>query len=478
MAVKPRFNRRKRNLKRKHERFVVKERKASTNAGASCPDFLYYQTGSTVNAYYPWQIAIEKDPLVVMGRYEAGKALRNVQIPQTYGLGNGKEFIKYERGGPLRSNKEYHFCEHVKSQMVNLPYYACRQSANTWYVGDLTRYGRQASPNIVYDPFDWEMLSKAKEQDLGFSARAYRNLLPRFEGDISLINFIWELKDFKNYVKLIFDLDKILYKGASLVNKVNKAIRRATPFIHEGKGGKLSVTEPTKLVAELNLWWQYEVKPTMNDLSDIASQIQSSAASAQAKYIAEGKAGSHHQHKEVVTRNTDVIGTGNNYYLSNGTNYVVKRVADYQFTYDYQVRSGFDLIKHYWGLELTADAVWNMIPGSFLIDYVYGVSKSLHMMRADKNTSNVQGLYGESVKLQQTQGIHLVSDPRVFAYVVDGVFQHRSNMGGRRLIAGLSHTYYKRQLRDPAKYGIAPPRLKVPSRQQFLNISSLARCFF
>jgi hypothetical protein len=322
------------------------------------------------------------------------------------------------------------------------------------------------------------------ERDEGFSIRAWKTMQPQFEGDVSLINFIWELKDFKKYVKLLFDLDKILHKSAPLLSKIRSALRRMNPATNTTQrvlsptGNKVTWKDPSKLAAEANLWYRFEVLPTLADIAEIANQLSRSAESAQQKYVADGKNGLKRHYSETHQVKDVTYGSLNNYFISNGLVHTTKRVAEYQCTYDYKVRKGMDLIRQHWGLNLTSEAVWNMIPLSFLADYFFSVSKTLHMLRADKNTSAALRLYGESVKFTQSQGGHLVHDPRSIGFVIDGKVIKPLCPRYEVLVAGHEYVLYKRAEVEPRKYGIVAPRFKTPTRQQVYNMVSLARCMF
>lgn len=397
-------------------------------------------------------------------------------------VGSGMDNITYDVSKARKKGDfGYNYCDHLKSQWVNLPYLYCTERTTSTTIVSWARYYRMNTPIFSLEPLRKKRLDVFRERDADFSNRAYRTMLPRLEGDISMINFIWELKDFRKYVKAALDLDRIFHKNSLMLDKARALAKYARGKLPERSGGAKNrhgekLKSISKLAAEVNLWYQYELKPTMSDLADIANTIAQTAEQAQQRFYDDGKNLQKRHYTEVITDSELGIGTGENYRYGTGTAVTLKRVAESQFTYDYRIRKGMDLIKQYWGLNLGAEEAWNMLPGSFLVDYVLGVSKSLALMRNDKNMSLQQGLYGESAKFVQSQGLHLVSSPRVVSFVVDGevIIKHDNRA---TLVAGHHYTWYKRQKCDVNKFGITLPRLKIPSVQQGLNVLSLARCF-
>jgi hypothetical protein len=236
--------------------------------------------------------------------------------------------------------------------------------------------------------------------------------------------------------------------------------------------------EPSRSLAEGWLTLQFAIKPTIKDFMAIAAQTITSAKGAQKKFIEDGIDGKTMHYREPHSRtNACTVGIYNSYWKSTGEQSTLDRNATARMMYSYTSQGTLDAILHYWGLSGTAEAFWNMLPWSFVVDYVLSIGKSLAMARTDPNVCLTEYQYCESAKYISTAGYHAALDPRLSNLVLDGKVIPCTGSGKRLLISGYEDTAYVRIPKDPFK-GPALPRLKLPSNTQMANLGALVRCLF
>lgn len=130
----------------------------------------------------------------------------------------------------------------------------------------------------------------------------------------------------------------------------------------------------------------------------------------------------------------------------------------------------------YWGLSGSMEALWNATPWSFLVDYVYTVGKSIHAMERDPNVNWHVKTWLDTLKYKHVLGHYVNGDPRAKVFVIDGQYMTPNKAHGT-LLSGVEGSIYTRKVSQPIA-GIAAPRLRGPSLQQWFNVAALARCFF
>lgn len=142
-----------------------------------------------------------------------------------------------------------------------------------------------------------------------------------------------------------------------------------------------------------------------------------------------------------------------------------------------KARSLNQICRDYYGFGAGPEEVWNMLPLTWILDYIWTIGKSLsYMKRADYyDLDKIE--YQESTKVIATSGYHLIRSSLVPGLVVDGKAFTSASAGPKcLLVTGTEGTYYQRHQTEPYK-GPALPRLKLPSGTQGLNMLALARCF-
>lgn len=413
------------------------------------------QNQSTLSAQGPYLANGEEQ----LNRYLTDQALRNVLAlcPSV----NGHEQISWRSG----YKELYNPCHHIRSRLVNLPYRALFERyryPTTIYVN---RYFRFDTPNLY--PY---FLRDIQHPDVDYQAaraRAWHNMQPRFEGKISLINFLYELKDFR-------DIAKYVLKNGQAIKDLRKLLDALAGYRHKN----LHPTDPTRGIATAILVNNFAIQPLIKDITTMFNQMNIIVREAQQQFQESGSDFQKSHYSEEIHRvdSRSAQTANNNYWYSSGFLRTTKFTATLRYKYDYSMRDTIDAWMKYWGLCGSFEAFWNMIPFSFLVDYFVRIGNSIHAMEHDPRVTLTEYHYGESLKTLFWNGITTRRDPRLKVLVVDGkVFLQADGNIPETLLSGIEGSMYSRVPRTPY-YGPATPRLKLPSTTQTLNICALLRC--
>lgn len=425
---------------------MYKERPMPFQKGSDDTLKYWASSGGVISSSY-----FTKD--VCLSMYEQGKKNAATFLVDPGYLGR-ESFSSTERKKPL-----YNACEHHKLAAVNLPYMAAHSAYG--YPSYLCYYEHYYRHPII--GIDRSIVVPEFSVPDSVRSRAWWSMQPRFEGEISLLNALFELKDFK-------DISKNLLRPVELLDKFSNYLRR-----HKRSLRDLDLSKPA---AQIHLLNAFAIKPLINDFRDIASMIGTLASEAQFLFERAGLNTQKSHYSEFIARDPSklVRQNYNSRWFAYGENVESAYTATMSYTYGYDARNALNAFAHYWGLTGSAEAFWNAIPFSFLVDYFFQIGKAIHVMSADPNVHLQLHQYCESVNTSVTRGYHMMpsnSDCTLIA-VLNG--KYLGTVDRPYLISGTSGTVYSRRLADPYK-GPALPKLKLPSSSQGLNMLALGRCF-
>lgn len=363
-------------------------------------------------------------------------------------------------GSTKRGKGVFNDCVNSKLYSVNHPITGhLAKSSYSYPYFDLTHH-RLNYPSIMYgDMFTDAHLGVSEVNTV--RRRAWYHLQPRFAARVSMLNFLFELKDFRDIAKNL---------GSVFTN----------PHLAPWSAAKKRITtapksgDPTKPAAEAVLLYNFGIMPFLRDMTEITAQAGIMASQAYDEFVQEGNVlqKSHYSEKLEST-----IEAGSNMYthlLQLGRFRDTLFTATMQYQYDYAPRDPRDIFKKYWGLDFTWEAYWNMIPFTFLLDYVLRIGNSLHALQIDKNLDLQISQYCESLLSKSVAG-----------YYVDDVYWDHDRLllnqvyqpNGGTPICGLVSNRYERIKCEPVKNGLYVPKLNLPSGRQGLNCLALARAF-
>lgn len=292
-----------------------------------------------------------------------------------------------------------------------------------------------------------------------------------------MLNFIYELKDFKGLLKLA---NTSRYGWASKASKLKNSLRRM------GKEGKpltafwKTISGGTKVLADVWLMNSFELQPLIKDMTNIIKQIGATADAAQEEFSKRGLEPQNTHYTEILAENFNgSYGTGNNQMWFTGSYSKSTFNATMQYRYGTTLRQGWDLFRRYWGLNLTAGVIWEAIPFSFLADYFLKIGNAVHMMDLDPNVQLTVLQYCESIKAESHLGMGIDAGHSLVArcYAPMAFVSQKQKLDGLNAftpINGVSQIYYRRGLTTPNK-GVALPRIAGPSKGQQYNMLALIR---
>lgn len=345
-------------------------------------------------------------------------------------------------------------CKHTNLKTVCLPFTTRSQYSTRCYTLGCRRVRSTSHAMPYMVPVDWSLVSS------NMQAEAYHTMLPRFEGDISMINFIFEMKDFRDISTKIGRLVPRLLSDPTLVGSMSRASKR---------------------LAEVHLLKNFAIDPLIDDTASIIQQAQNLVMDVQSQFADSGinNESRHFTRQLNQSQSTELQSTLATYTgIHFGTKYEQTFTATMEGNYGYTMRSDIEAFIQYWGLAPTAEAVWNAIPFSFLVDYIFGIGHSLNVMRHDKNVKYNISQYCESILSTGQSGWfvghsaspcykHLLIDNQAYALTVNHIMPI--------FVTGTTSSYYERVVKQPY-WGPYLPTWKIPNEKQFLNMAAILRC--
>jgi hypothetical protein len=347
-------------------------------------------------------------------------------------------------------------CDHYCNRSVNLPYTGVlRRNGSTTCNGyrffrnlsnaTLVQQGKVTHPIVD--------LSEAQRT-------AWHTMQEEFAGNVSLINFIFELKDFRDIAK---------FMAKQPMKKLGNIFRRyQRTFTHPRVKNAWKWTRP---IAEAHLVNEFAIKPTVSDVLTIAQQLGEIVREAQDQFQLQGQEANSRHYSEVLSENRSKLVKVNRKYLSSGHFDQTVFGATLEYKYNYVKRDTLDAMSHYWGMRLTGEALWNMIPFSFLADYFVGIGKAISLMEHDSNVTTQIMQYAESLCTRSQDGWFVEPNLHPSTVLVD-----QRVASDVTLVTGSESTLYTRRVTHPNQ-GAVLPRIRRPSNKQATNATALLRCF-
>lgn len=373
----------------------------------------------------------------------------------------------------------YNNVYHRKIQGINLPF-------ATWHSGPSSAfctsppYSYGMTRNVAYRLPSFEVSAEDdvwlrsvhfKGLDLlpNLQRNAWHAMQPRFESRISMLNALFELKDFKDALRTLAKLRPW---------RIARLLRKGVP--------KPGTYDPSKPLAGLWLTNALMIQPLLRDIETVVAQIHDLVLIKQYEFELQGEETQKSHWTAELDRSYAETYSWNNW--EHGRSYgkldTTIFTATLEYQYRYKTRKLLDAFKSYWGLGLTYEAMWNAVPFTFLLDYFAGIGTSIHNMRHDPNVDLRYTQYCESLKVTRATGYYLVTSPTATMYdtpsyaALDGspVIELGAEVRPETLAAGTRASIYKRIVTRPNK-GAALPILKLPTSNQWTTMAALLRTF-
>lgn len=262
---------------------------------------------------------------------------------------------------------------------------------------------------------------------------AMAQMLPSMKPNISLVNSIIELKDFKRLPQSI--------------ERAKRFISTLPTWVRRSKNQRATLRELTRLSSEAYLTHQFAIAPLLSEITAIKAMMND----VRKKLTSLLEEADRIQYKHFMCPlNTSVVPiTDENYSIfENNTGTAVYRRVSYpldtptfraSLKYSYHINTPVkDLMKasilDYLGLQLNPQIIWNALPWSFCVDWVLGVNRWLGQFNAT-NVSLTTSIhrFNYSVKwhryVECTTRFHTCQEPlsaTVNQYRHDEVYSRRA----------------------------------------------------
>lgn len=426
----------------------------------------YYWPSSSMISYvesaYLDRFAWDKQSTLLARRGVGAKLAAN---PIEYPANVGSEiFISSEKPRPLFNN-----CDHGIVKACNFAITVSYEKKGKAYLLPYWRY--QDYPDIN----DVNALGRHFSADASNAQRtAWGTMQPRFEGDVNLFVFLAELKDFRQIAKFMVrkPLRKLSNYFRKLGNKLKKMrINTRTPW------------DASLPLAQAHLTNEFALKPLLADIYSMSCQMEVLAAEAQQKFADAGRELSSRHYTEELYREDfdtrDVYSQTLNPQLLVGRSKILTFNATMEHSYRYNTRSSLDAFMRYWGLVPNAEAIWELIPFSFLVDYFVKIGQSIKVASRDRCVDLNLSQYCESLESIESVGTHFKKDHLICPSILIGDPMGDKPVGripSTLLVSGVYSSLYTRRVCQPNR-GLALPRIARPSTKQGLNMLALTRCF-
>lgn len=291
-------------------------------------------------------------------------------------------------------------------------------------------------------------------------SRAWWEMQPRFQGEVSMLNFLFELKDFRDIMKFATN-----FRYA----EISKHLRHADDYLKRG------TFDPTLPAAQHRLINEFAIKPLLSDWKRICEQALNSVVAVQEDFYQDGLDVQKSHYSEYLAEVESLSSIESDYYgtdIKLGYRTRTKFTATLEYTYKYTMRDLHHAFVRYWGLSGSFEAFWNAIPFSFLVDYFAKIGQALHAMETDPNVKTREIQYCESLLTTHEVGKFLVGSSATHTHVD----LEEVNMGSTPFITGGLSSNYTRYVCNPRK-GLYVPKVSLPNSKQGLNMLALARTF-
>lgn len=385
-------------------------------------------------------------------------------VPAVMAYQLGQESFRSTEYGPKRVN----FCTHEKRD--RLEYYGHGISNNQYK--NYYRHGVYWSRYSVIDKLIVGLPSTTYYpkpllpfQDVSSAARrAWWTMQPRFQGESNLLLSLVELKDFKD----------IAHNAAKLSNKLRAfGFSGKRPSISK-KSAKSALDRTTETVADGVLMYNFAIRPLISDYLNLIADAQTTVADAQRAFIDKGTIPFTAHYTEVLDSTQSLEKPQTYWKHVSGSMQKLTFTASMERTYSVKPLSSYNAFMQYYGLGFSYETLWNLLPFSFLADYVLSIGKSIRAMeRRDRNVNLSAISYYESVLNDSTWGVYAHNlNGKVF-FPCGGVYSTTTP----RFVSGYRSSHYQRY-RAMINYGPALPNFAKYSDRKLLNSIALARVMF
>jgi hypothetical protein len=282
----------------------------------------------------------------------------------------------------LSSSRRWKPVSHQKTVCNAAPFsYTSKRINENWWFGWI---GTVAAPPPIAG-YPMPLLDNAKLLDA--RREAATALVPHYRAEMQSLTALVELKDFKSLCSLI----------SGGVGSIADWARKLA-----GRKG----VEHTRTCAELYLANEFGLKPFLSELATAISLMEK--AQKQIDFFnLRGQLGATHHFSKVLSESSTIGGTYNPMGDSNGVYWGRFRTHNVQkcefhaqarVRYTHETDGKFDLWNQTYGMYLTPQAIWELFPFSFVLDWFIGIGRTMEYISRNTVTTLKFDQYSESTK--------------------------------------------------------------------------------
>jgi len=354
-----------------------------------------------------------------------------------------EKFLEFNRGGPRAWNDVQHYKSVTTSPSANGGATVCSESSG-YYPGD---HAIGYCPHIAcgYDSWNGSQFSQpfgdvgSLDKDLpsfasldsngdfvsppadldSLKSRALSSILPIVKAELSLPNFIYELKDFK---RPLLEAARV-FRSSSWYSALGKL--GLTPQ----QWRNMTFSKLLKGSAGHYLSLQFNVLPFINDIAKIRSAISRTERRINDFVSREGKPQNRHfafSWSEFTDSTDEFVGAKPGPYSPfDGTDVSSTRTVSYepskfhvqvQYNYNYTgyqrehalLLGQLDSL----GINLNPAIVWNALPWTFVVDWVFGIGPFLDQLKVS-NFEPVINIHRALWSVKRTRKIEVLKRTRI-----------------------------------------------------------------
>lgn len=307
-----------------------------------------------------------------------------------------KPFEHYKVFLEPRPNSQLDEVRLVSGEWTNSPYFHTAKLRDPWLFVDAASYGGLGRSNSGLRSYytvrsDGGFVPPPDDLD-SLLSKAYKVLLPGIKSDLSLVNSIIELKDFKSLPSAItkivkgFSRIRVLTAKSGWNTKTLKHL--ANQYLHGG--------------SDVYLQSQFNILPLLSDIAALRAALSRSERQMSDLITRQGKVQSRHFSYNWFEESYDEDQSA-----TFSTNYgnrlctVYRKVVPENARFHVQMQYNFNFtafqIEHarllsyldVLGVNFNPTIIWNAIPWSFVIDWVFGIGRFLDQFKAGNMTPTI-----------------------------------------------------------------------------------------
>lgn len=242
---------------------------------------------------------------------------------------------------------------------------------------------------IVNLPSDWDTLV----------GQSYEAMFPGVRSRLSLINSVYELKDVKSLPRTAAKMYQSYRQAKRFIDAYSNLGRLLISDSTRGHWRKLTLKQLSRTGSDMYLQYMFNLSPLVSDIRAVKALMFDVKRQVEDLLNREGLDQSHHFKRELADTYPDAVenptssfkGSGSETFIGETkfSRYVMydKRLFTGSLRYSFELPGwnrehalleGFlDAL----GVQLNPAVIWNAIPWSFVVDWVFGVSRWLNQFK-------------------------------------------------------------------------------------------------